>query len=92
LGIPKCDIPSFKEINKKYESYRAECKKTTEKERLEKQAKGCVIPVDGIKKKSYLEVVNNQKNDDYILINKYILITILITIIGCFIIIFNKCI
>ena len=27
LGIPTCNIPSFENVQKKYESYRAECKK-----------------------------------------------------------------
>jgi hypothetical protein len=82
LGVPKCDIPSFKELQEKYESYRAECKKTTEKERLEKKAKGCVTPIDGIKKKSYLEVINCKENNNYMLIRKDIIrfIIIILTI------------
>ena len=90
LGIPTCNIPSFENVQKKYESYRAECKKTTEKERLEKKAKGCIIPADGVNKKSYLEVINNRTDGDYILVNKFLLITILVMVIGYFIIIFHK--
>jgi hypothetical protein len=86
LGVPKCDIPSFKELQQKYESYRAECKKTTEKERLDKKAQGCITPADGIKKKSYLEVVNTKENNNYMLIRKDLLIIIIIIIIIYFII------
>ena len=90
LGIPKCDIPSFEEIQKNYEAYRAKCKKTTEQERLEKKAQGCVTPVDGVKKKSYLKVINCKNDDNHILIRKDILITILIIVIIYVVIIFYK--
>lgn len=82
LGVPNCDIPTFEEIKSKYESYRAKCKKTTEKERLEKKAKGCVTPADGIKKKSYLKVINCKNDDNYVLIHKnFILLFIVLSLI-----------
>ena len=87
LGVPKCDIPSFEEIEKQYESYRAKCKKTTPEERSKRLEKGCIIPKDGKPKKSYLKVLGCNNNNNYILINKYyIYLFILFTL---FIIIFK---
>ena len=34
LGVPKCEIPSFDQVYNRYESYRAACTKTSEKERI----------------------------------------------------------
>ena len=81
LGVPDCDIPKFKDVQNRYESYRAKCKKTTKEEREEKLAKGCITPKDGIKKKSYLEVVNCKNDKDYILIKKTYLTISIVTII-----------
>jgi hypothetical protein len=86
LGVPSCNIPSFENVQKQYESYRAQCKKTTEQERLKKKANGCVIPADGINKKSYLQVISNcNTNNDYILINKYVIMVLLIPVLIMFI-------
>jgi hypothetical protein len=41
LGIPKCDILNFKDVKKKYETFRAECKKTTNQERNINLKKEC---------------------------------------------------
>ena len=57
LGVPDCDIPSFKDIQDKYETYRAKCKKTTDEERLNNLAKGCVTPADGTPKKCEIKVI-----------------------------------
>ena len=73
LGVPTCDIPSFDEVHTKYESYRAQCKKTTTKERLKNIEKGCIKPADGISKKSVLTVVTNQNNTYNILLSIIIL-------------------
>ena len=90
LGIPKCDIPSFVDIEKQYESYRAKCKKTTSDERKERLEKGCVIPKDGIPKKSYLKVLGCQSNNNYILINKNYIYLIIVLIILIFIYLIYK--
>ena len=58
LGVPRCDIPSFNEVYGRYETYRAQCEKTTQKDRRERKEKGCVIPKDGKKKKCIVKVVN----------------------------------
>lgn len=61
LGTPKCDIPSFKEFCKFYENFRASCKPTTEKQKLE-NSKGCTFPKKGYRKKrSLIRIVNNDK-------------------------------
>ena len=58
LGVPSCDIPSFNEVYGRYETYRAQCEKTTRKNRKERKEKGCVIPKDGKKKRCIVKVVN----------------------------------
>lgn len=63
LGVPKCQIPSFKEVMAKYESFRARCKKTTEQERQNNQAKGCVTPADGTPRRCVVKVVQFDKGD-----------------------------
>tara|TARA_B100001057_G_C22820874_1_gene939344 strand:+ start:113 stop:802 length:690 start_codon:yes stop_codon:yes gene_type:complete len=63
LGVPKCQIPSFKEVKTEYERYRAKCKKTTEKERDVNQAKGCFRPADGTTKRCVVKIVNCQNGD-----------------------------
>lgn len=59
LGIPACDRPSFEEVEKKYEQYRAKCKQTTDKERSDRLIKGCVVPENGKKKKCLVSIVND---------------------------------
>jgi hypothetical protein len=56
LGVPKCDIPSFKEFYQKYETYRAKCKKTTLEDKKKRLEKGCINPKDGIPKKTYIKI------------------------------------
>lgn len=88
LGVPPCEIPKFEDFYKKYEAFRAKCKKTTEEERIEKKSKGCITPADGVKKKSYLEVINCKNDSQHVLIRKDILITVIIV----FIIMISICI
>jgi hypothetical protein len=56
LGVPNCDIPSFKEFYQKYETYRAKCKKTTKKDRIKRKEKGCINPKDGIPKRTHIKI------------------------------------
>ena len=69
LGVPPCDIPSFSQVEKKYESYRAACKQTTDQDRSNSLIKGCTIPQTGIKKKCKILVVSDDdkagKFDNY---------------------------
>ena len=58
LGVPPCDIPSFKEVYHRYDAYRAKCKPTSSKERQKKLEKGCVVPKDGRKKRCIIKIVN----------------------------------
>ena len=94
LGVPKCQIPAYKEMAKVYESYRAKCKKTTTEERENNLAKGCVTPANGTPRKCFLKVVqcekadvtrrenglpNKKENEKYILIEKkYIVYSFLV--------------
>lgn len=73
LGVPTCDIPSFNEVQTKYESYRAQCKKTTSEERIKNIEKGCIKPADGISKKSVLTVVKTENRTYNILLSIIIL-------------------
>jgi hypothetical protein len=63
LGVPKCNIPSFEDVKTDYERFRAKCKKTTGEERENNQAKGCVTPADGTKKRCVVKVVNCDAGD-----------------------------
>jgi len=63
LEVPACNIPSFETIKKRYEEYRAKCKKSTSEEEAEKKAKGCVIPADGTRRKCVLNVITNKRMD-----------------------------
>ena len=63
LGVPKCDIPSFKTIQKRYETFRAKCKKTTSEERENNIAKGCVTPADGTPKRCHINIVSSLEGD-----------------------------
>lgn len=51
LGVPSCKRPTFKMVEKKYESMRAKCKPTTDEERIKNATQGCVIPTKKNKKK-----------------------------------------
>lgn len=77
LGVPKCNIPNFEEVKKKYETFRAKCKKTTRKDRernLRKKCiskddpstKGCVIPEDGVLKKCEIKIVKGNGSSNLI--------------------------
>ena len=61
LGVPKCEIPRFADVNKRYETYRAQCHKTTKSERDERVEKGCIIPKDGIRKKCIINIVTAKR-------------------------------
>ena len=59
LGIPKCDIPSFTNFYKTYESYRAACKPTTKSDRHQRKEKGCTTPFTGrTKKRCIIRIVD----------------------------------
>lgn len=60
LGVPPCDIPSYNDVSDQYESYRAKCKPTTNKARLERIEKGCVVPKDGRKKRCVIKIINTK--------------------------------
>jgi len=93
LGIPKCQIPLFKDVKKIYEEMRAKCTKTTDEERNVNKAKGCTNPANGTSRRSILKIIkcdrydksfNQNINDDFILIDKkkaYIFFVILIFLI-----------
>ena len=80
LGVPKCDIPSFENMYIKYESFRAECTKTTSKDRIKNLGKGCVVPKDGFKKKCVIKIIKVGDNN-YL---KYIIIVLLLIILISF--------
>jgi hypothetical protein len=61
LDVPAADIPTFETIQKRYEDYRAKCKKTVAEEEAEKKVKGCVIPADGTRRKCVLNVITNKR-------------------------------
>ena len=63
LGTPECNIPKYEDVQKKYEKYRAKCKKTTEVEREINKSKGCVAPADGTAKRCVVKVINFNKGD-----------------------------
>jgi len=61
LGIPKCEIPSLIDVNKRYETYRAKCHKTTKTEAADRVEKGCVVPQDGIRKRCIIKIINTKR-------------------------------
>ena len=80
LGVPECNIPSFEDFYKEYDTYRAKCKKTTEEEREENLKKGCVVPADGKKKKCLVKVVKVDKSNKEDIL-KIIIVMLIITLI-----------
>jgi hypothetical protein len=60
LGIPRCDIPTFGEVTKRYETYRAKCHRTTKEEREERLEKGCVVPKDGVRKRCIIKIISTR--------------------------------
>lgn len=63
LDVPDCNIPSFETVKKRYEEYRAKCKKTPDEEAAEQKMKGCVIPADGTRRKCVINVISNKRLD-----------------------------
>jgi len=63
LGVPECDIPSFKDFVRFYENFRAACKPTSNKEK-EERVLGCKFPKKGYKKKRC--VMNIVDNDNLV--------------------------
>jgi hypothetical protein len=61
LGVPKCDVPSFEEIEVRYQSFRAACKPLTETQKKDNAAKGCIAPEDGKPKRCVIKVVEYDK-------------------------------
>lgn len=104
LGVPDCEIPKYEEMDKIYESLRAKCAKTTEEERINNKAKGCVNPANGTPRRSLLKIIkcnrgdvtrmgNNgaYKKEDYLFFKKKNVIYVVISmIIVVFIIWFKK--
>jgi hypothetical protein len=86
LGVPECERPSFDDVNKTYEEFRAKCRAPTDEEVVERKAKGCIIPANGTPSRSVIKVVqfkpedvidpnnpnahNFPKNAEFIVINK----------------------
>lgn len=83
LGVTECEIPSFEEIEERYQSFRASCKPLTTKEKDDKAGKGCIAPEDGKPKRCVIKVVEYEKkpeiieplqsypkSDDYFVISK----------------------
>ena len=94
LGVPSCERPSFKEVEDRYQSFRAACKPLTEKERNDKAGKGCIAPEQGKPKRSVIKVVEYEpaptkstplqefpKSDDYFVFHKNWVYGILIAVI-----------
>lgn len=63
LEVPACNNPTFETVKKRYEEYRAKCKKTLAEEEIEKKVKGCVIPADGTRRKCVLNIITNKRMD-----------------------------
>ena len=64
LGVPECEIPSFEEIEERYQSFRASCKPLTTKEKDDKAGKGCIAPEDGKPKRCVIKVVEYEKTSE----------------------------
>lgn len=94
LGVPDCEIPSYEEVEQTYEQFRAKCTPTTDKERSDLKAKGCITPANGKPSRSVIKVVefkqdktanptdpnpyNFPKSNDYLIINKTLFYSVLI--------------
>jgi hypothetical protein len=61
LGVPKCDVPSFEEVEEQYQSFRAACKPLTETQKKDNASKGCIAPQDGKPKRCVIKVVEYEK-------------------------------
>ena len=64
LGVPKCDVPSFEEVEERYQSFRAACKPLTETQKKDNAAKGCIAPQDGKPKRCVIKVVEYEKTPE----------------------------
>lgn len=63
LGVAEDCRPTFKEHQQRFEQYRAKCKKTTDDERENNIAKGCITPATGKKNKCIIKIVETDKSD-----------------------------
>ena len=61
LGVPKCEIPTFEEVEERYQSFRASCAPLTESQRTSNSVKGCTVPADGKSKRSVIKVIEYDK-------------------------------
>ena len=61
LGVPTCEIPSFEEIEERYQSFRAACKPLTDTQKKDNAGKGCIAPQDGKPKRCVIKVVEYEK-------------------------------
>ena len=64
LGVPECEIPTFEEIEEKYQSFRASCSPLTKEQRNNNAVKGCTVPADGKSKRSVIKVVEFDKKPE----------------------------
>ena len=64
LGVPKCEIPTFEEVEEKYQSFRASCSPLTTAQRNSNSVKGCTVPADGKSKRSVIKVVEFEKTPE----------------------------
>ena len=64
LGVPKCDVPSFEEVEERYQSFRAACKPLTENQKKDNASKGCIAPQDGKPKRCVIKVVEYEKTPE----------------------------
>tara|TARA_E500000178_G_C16870341_1_gene684075 strand:+ start:91 stop:672 length:582 start_codon:yes stop_codon:yes gene_type:complete len=94
LGVAPCDIPRFSQVEKKYESYRAACKQTTDQDRSNSLIKGCTIPQTGIKKKCKILVVSDDdkagKFDNYYSILAGLCLVVGVVIIWLILVVLNN--
>jgi len=95
LEIPNSNIPTFEEVQDKFETFRAKCTNTKKDEKEDNITKGCIKPADGTTKRCFLKIINCKNGDvtrrkdayytnntnDYILIKREYLIFAVILII-----------
>jgi hypothetical protein len=107
LGVPLCERPSFEEVDKTYEQFRAKCTPLTDKERSDNKGKGCIIPANGKPSRSVIKVVEFKpnettnptnpspqefpKSDDYLIIKKTHIWILLLLILIIISVIAYKC-
>jgi len=64
LGVPPCEVPTFEEIEERYNTFRASCSPLTDKQRESNAVKGCIIPADGKSKRSVIKVIEYDKTPE----------------------------